>query len=169
MNLPFSQVLRAHHPAGPCQYLKANAGSSLCVSTQLGSKHWKDQTRWVLDWWNFITKWVIISPERQHGALLRAETHLDKKGRILVLVQAECHIMVPFSIYSRLSHCKATATALCYDLCSHRNSLVLHPWLSILMSATTSESLVNKKASWSTSRVFWKYSFHCLRNYHQPT
>lgn len=129
---------------------------------------WKtEQGGYLLDG-NCITKWVIIPPERQHDALLWAEVHLDKKGRILVLVQAECRNMVPFSIYSRSSHCKATATALCYQTRSQGNSLVLQPWLtSILMPTTTSERLVNKKASWLTSRVFWKYCFHCLQNYHQ--
>lgn len=49
---------------------------------------WKtEQGGYLLDG-NSITKRVIISPERQHDALLWAEIHSGKKGRILVLEQA---------------------------------------------------------------------------------
>lgn len=46
-----------------------------------------EQAGYLLDG-NLITKWGIISPERQHDTLLWAEIQLDKTGRILAVVQA---------------------------------------------------------------------------------
>lgn len=90
-----------------------------------------------------------------------------KRGEFWSLYRQSAAIWSPF--LSTVDRATARPRPLlCAIRRSQGNSLVLQPWLtSILMPTTTSERLGNKKASWLTSRVFWKYCFHCLQNYHQ--